>query len=91
MRSRLMILALLALPTSPASAQSKLTPADRTAAFRAAGFTWENGHWSACGDPGTASYSPGQIETVRDINGDGRVDAVITEGGTYCFGMTGTG
>ncbi|GFM29015.1 hypothetical protein [Novosphingobium sp. PY1] len=81
----------LALLASPVLAQANLTAKDRAAAFRAAGFTLQGGQWSACGDPGTPSYSPGQIDTVRDLNGDGRPEAVITEGGTYCFGMTGTG
>lgn len=83
--------ATLALLASPAAAQPNLSPADRTAAFRAGGFELVGKQWRACGDPGTPSYSPGTIETVRDLNGDGRPDAVITEGGTYCFGMTGTG
>lgn len=43
------------------------------------------------GDPGTPSYSPGTIESVRDLDGDGHPEAVITEGGSYCFGMAGTG
>jgi hypothetical protein len=76
------------LPAAPvlAQAQTRLSPADETAAFRAAGFKRIAGKWQGCGDPGTASYQPGAIETVRDINGDGRPDAVITEGSTYCFG-----
>ncbi len=44
-----------------------------------------------CDDPGTPSYEPGSIETYRDLNGDGRPEAVITEGGTFCYGNTGTG
>ena len=89
---RIVILAAsFALLMTPAFAQSKLSPADRAAAFRAGGFKLQGGQWRACGDPGTPSYSPGTIEAVRDLNGDGHPEAVITEGGTYCFGMTGTG
>lgn len=33
----------------------------------------------------------GAIETVGDLNGDGRPEAVVTEGGTYCYGNAGTG
>ena len=40
---------------------------------------------------GTASYSPGAIETFGDLNGDGLPEAVVTEGGTYCYGNTGVG
>jgi len=72
-------------------AQTSLSVADRTAAFRAAGFKLQAGKWQACGDPGTAAYLPGVIETVKDLNGDGRPEAVITEGSTFCFGNTGTG
>lgn len=35
--------------------------------------------------------SEGTLDTVRDINGDGLPDVVITEGGTQCHGMTGAG
>lgn len=80
--------AALAAPPPP---PLKLTPADTAAAFRAAGFTRAGGQWKACGDPGTTSYSPGAIEQVADLNGDGRPEAIVTEGGTYCFGMTGQG
>lgn len=75
----------------PVLAQSTLTPKDRAAAFSVAGFKFQGGKWSACGDPGTPGYMPGQIETVDDLNGDGRPEAVITEGSTFCFGMTGKG
>lgn len=75
----------------PATAQMALSPADRAAAFRAAGFKLEGRQWKACGDPGTAGYTPGTIERVVDLNGDGRPEAVITEGSGYCFGATGTG
>ncbi|MCX8476719.1 MAG: hypothetical protein MT490_13045 [Sphingomonas sp.] len=81
----LTLLATLALP------QQALSPADQAAAFRAAGFKLEGRQWKACGDPGTAGYMPGAIERVVDLNGDGRPEAVITEGSGYCFGMTGTG
>ncbi len=87
---RLLALAVFA-PIVLASA-STLSDADRDAAFRAAGFTQKGDQWrSACEDPGTPSYTPGAIETVRDLNGDGRPEAVVTEGGTYCYGHAGTG
>lgn len=56
------------------------------------GFGRRGTDWrSACDDPGTASYTPGKIEHVTDLNGDGLPEAVITEGGTYCYGSTGQG
>lgn len=84
--------ALLALhATATSLAPPGLSRADEAAAFRAAGFTRTAGQWQACGDPGTASYTPGSIETVRDINGDARPDAVITESSVFCFGRAETG
>lgn len=96
MHIRLSLLLIAAVPAAaqaapPSPAPVKLSAADQTAAFRAAGFKLDRGKWKACGDPGTATYSPGAIESVADRNGDGLPDAVITEGGTYCFGMTGAG
>ena len=86
MRPLLLLLAVTAL--APALAQTSLSAADRTAAFRAAGFKLLAGKWQACGDPGTSSYAPGTIETVKDLNGDGRPEALITEGSSFCFGST---
>ena len=76
----------LILFVAPAAAQVGLSRADQAAAFKAAGFRQHGTQWQACGDPGTASYTPGKIETVRDLNGDGRLEAVITEGSIACFG-----
>jgi hypothetical protein len=85
-------LALLLLAAPSLAAGPELSDADRAAAFKAAGFTLKGSGWrSACDDPGTPSYTPGAIESVGDLNGDQRPDAVITEGGTYCYGDTGTG
>ncbi|WP_336970133.1 hypothetical protein [Sphingobium aromaticiconvertens] len=74
-----------------AYAQSTLTAVDRTAAFQAAGFKLVGKQWKSCDDPGSMSYTPGQIDSARDLNGDGLPEAVISEGSTACFGMTGTG
>ena len=65
---------------------------DDSDAFHAAGFKLVNDtEWRACDDPGTASYLPGQIEQIADLNGDGAPEAVITESSAYCFGAAGTG
>jgi len=75
-----------------AAAAPALSPADEAAAFEAAGFARKGAQWRGdCEDPGTASYAPPVIETVRDLNGDGRPEAVIVEGSTFCHGMTGQG
>ena len=87
---RALALFLIAWPAFAATSQ--LSAADQQSAFKAAGFTLHGTNWrSACEDPDTASYTPGTIETVGDLNGDGRPDAVITEGSGFCYGMAGTG
>ena len=89
---RLSFIALLAaLPSTAMAAGAALSPEDQTAAYSAAGFELQDGQWRACDDPGTASYTPGAIEVTDDINGDGAPDALITEGGSFCFGNTGQG
>jgi hypothetical protein len=83
-----------AQPQAAASAApAKLSPADEAAAFKAAGFTRRGNAWRStdCGDPGTASSTPGTIEQVVDLNGDGRPEVLITEGGAFCYGNTGGG
>jgi hypothetical protein len=80
---------LLASP-SLSGAPGGLTPTDEAAAFKAAGFKLQGKRWRACDDP-TATYEPGSISMVRDLNGDGRPEVLITEGGSYCFGNTGYG
>ncbi len=77
----------------PGAAQpAQPSAADQVAIFKAAGFTKQGRQWkSDCGDPGTATYEPGAIEMKGDLNGDGRPEAVVTEGSSYCYGMTGTG
>lgn len=74
-----------------AAAAAEAPPPERAKIFRAAGFAQRNGRWEGCGDPGTAAYEPGRIEHYGDLNGDGRPEAVVTEGSSYCFGNTGTG
>jgi hypothetical protein len=66
-----------------------LSEADRQAVFKAAGAVQRKGMWVICADDPKASGAA--IETVRDLNGDGRPEAVVTEGGTYCYGDAGTG
>jgi len=77
---------LVAAESAPAT--MTLSEVDQMAVFKAAGAVQRKGMWLMCVDdpnPGGA-----MIETVRDLNGDGRPEAVVTEGGTYCYGMSGT-
>jgi hypothetical protein len=71
-------------PAPPAKVVSG-TAADRAAAFRAAGVTATRGRYLAC------DTSQEQEIEIRDLNGDGRPDAVITDFGSYCYGNTGQG
>lgn len=80
-----------ALLSVAATAQVALAPADRDAAFRAAGFLNTGGVWRGCDDPGTAGYTPGSIEQVEDVNGDNLPEAVITESSSFCYGAAGAG
>jgi len=82
--------AILSCSVTARSAPSSLSPVDQASAFKAAGFTLKGKQWRNCDDP-APSYSPGEVAEVRDLNGDGRPEALITEGGTYCFGSTGAG
>ncbi len=71
---------------APAAApRSAAEPADRAAAFKAAGFQPTRGKYLACDRSQEATIE------FSDLNGDGRPDAVVTDSGTECFGMTGTG
>ena len=80
----------MAVALAMASAAGGLTPADRAAAFKAAGFANHGGQWRTGCDPGSPSYEPGSLEAVGDVNGDGRPEAVVTEGSTACYGNTET-
>jgi len=80
---------LRACPAPAAAAAVPATPAggagDTAAAFKAAGFTPSRGKYLACDKSQEL-----QIE-FRDLNGDGRPDAIITDSGLECFGNTGQG
>jgi hypothetical protein len=70
----------------------ELSEADRVAVFKAAGATQHKGRWIICAPPADAGASESGeavIDRVRDLNGDGRPEAVVTDGGTYCYGFTG--
>lgn len=66
-----------------------LSEADRAAVFKAAGATLKKGKWLICAPPadsGAPEPAGATIETVRDLNGDGRPEAVVTDSGTFCYG-----
>lgn len=76
--------------TTVLGSPEKLSPADQAAAFKAAGFKLKGKRWQACDDP-SPSYTPGAIDDVRDLNGDGLPEAIISEGSTSCYGNTEAG
>lgn len=78
------LMLMLAAPSVPV-----LPVAERAAIFKAAGAKLIRGKWVICTDDPQAQGAT--IDEMRDINGDGRPEVVVSEGGTFCHGMTGTG
>ncbi len=66
--------------------------AEQAALFKAAGFTRHGRDWKSgnCEESESESYAPGSIDDYRDVNGDGRPEAVVSESGAVCYGLTGT-
>lgn len=75
-------------PPASAPAANDLTVGERAAIFRAAGLVQRGEDWVGCGGETTASI---EKDGVRDLNGDGKLEAIVTEGGTACYGNTGQG
>jgi hypothetical protein len=82
---RVVVLALLSIPTIALAAPAPLAPAERTAIFRAAGFKQLAGAWTRCPDDQSASRMAGSIE-LEDLNGDGAPEAWVTESSSFCYG-----
>ena len=76
-----------------AAAEMVLSEAERAVVFKTAGAVQRKGKWVICAPP-TDSGAPEPegvvIATVRDLNGDGRPEAVVSDSGIYCYGNTGT-
>ncbi len=75
---------LLAAPSVPI-----LPPAERAAIFKAAGAKLVRGKWLICAEDPQAQGAT--IDEVRDLNGDGRPEAIVSEGGSFCYGAAGMG
>lgn len=78
------------IASSPAArlAPGGITPADKTAALRTTGFLPRGGKWMDETGNCEAFIEP---EGVRDLNGDGRPEIVVTGSGSFCYGNTGQG
>lgn len=77
------------LPSSASAQEPVIDRADRVAIFKAAGAVQRDGRWVICADDPATSGAV--IEQVRDLNGDGRPEAVVVEEGSFCHGAAGTG
>ena len=73
------------------AAAVSIPAAEQAAIFSAAGFKRHGASWKTgyCNGMETESYEPGAIRTYGDLNGDGRPEALVTEGGAICYGNTG--
>jgi hypothetical protein len=68
-----------------------LSEAERNALFKAADIRpIGGGKWSGCPEDPSGN-SEAEVSLVRDLNGDGRPEAVILDGGTFCYGNAGVG
>lgn len=72
-------------PPAAAPAANDLTAGERAAILQAAGMRARGRDWVGCEGQSTASIEQG---AVRDLNGDGALDAVVTESGIACYGQT---
>lgn len=83
------------LPLDPKT----LAESDRAAIMRAAGYRlfgkkWgEDADFARHCDAGIADsgQDPSGKPAIRDINGDGRPEVIVTSSGSFCHGMTGVG
>ena len=73
------------LMTMALAAAAVPTTAERAAIFKAAGFKPTAGRYLMCDRRTSLGLE------VRDINGDRRPDALVTDGGLECYGSTETG
>lgn len=79
-----------AAPPAPAPGKG-LSAAERPAVFRAAGFVLKRGKWTMADDDGADCEASIEPDGVRDLNGDGVPEVIVTHSGTACYGMTGQG
>ena len=68
-----------------------LPVAERDALFKAADMRpIGGGKWTGCPED-TSGNSQAEVSLVRDLNGDGRPEAVVLDGGIFCYGNAGAG
>jgi hypothetical protein len=87
---------------APGARASQLSRADQAAIMGVLGYHWRNGQWDASDEPdtdpndGMDTSCPAAIEprlrdgpSIRDLNGDGRPEVIVTSSGLFCYGMAG--
>ena len=67
---------------------AQLPPAEQASILTAGGFRRAGSAWKGC--EGASSVGKDGVE-IRDLNGDGRPEAIITDSSTDCYGMAGQG
>lgn len=80
-------IALCCAALTPVAGAAAFSPTDEAAIYAAAGFTRQaDGRYVRCQeDTPTLSYTPGAIEAA-DLNGDGQMEAFVTESSMFCYG-----
>lgn len=70
-------------------AATAVPPAEQALIFKAAGAARRGAKWMMCADEPRPEGAT--IELYRDLNGDGRPEAIVSEGGTFCYGAAEAG
>ena len=86
MKTAILTLSALALlsTTTYAETKSNVPAKEASQIFKAVGFSKTKNGWEG-------NCDTGEITTYKDLNGDGRKDAVISDYSTMCYGNTGVG
>jgi hypothetical protein len=69
---------------------AQLSSQDQAMLMHAAGMKLEGGTWKGCDGSSEVDLALGGVE-LEDLNGDGRPEAIVTDGGVECYGNTGQG
>lgn len=80
---------MLLLMSLVAAAAAAIPAAEQAPVYKAAKATRRGGKWLLCADqPQPEGVT---VDHYGDLNGDGRPEALLSEGGSFCYGATGVG